>query len=442
MTTTGPTTAGRTTAGPRTAEAPAAPTASARAIADAATIVRGCDTLAGISQDADRTTRVYLSPEHARVNAVVAGWMQDAGLRTWQDAAGNLHGIVDSATPDAPVLLLGSHLDTVVDAGRYDGVVGVLMAIRTAARLAASGPLPFALQVIAFSDEEGTRFGKALLGSSAVAGVWDDAWWDLEDGDGVTLRQAFTDFGLDPARVREAALPPERLVGYLEAHIEQGPYLERAGQALGVVTSIASARRFSVEAVGEARHAGGTPYERRHDALLAAAEAALAVERICRAEQHVGTVGTMSVEPGAVNVVPGLARFSVDLRGEFDEGRDRVWESITAAFDEIGVRRGVTVSPTEVHRAPAVFCAPALMDAVRAGIASTGEAAPAELFSRAGHDAMSLGLVTDVAMLFLRNPDGISHHPDEFVSEDDVALGLDALAVAVERIVDDRAETP
>jgi len=420
---------------PRTATVPVA---SRRALADAATVVRWCDTLAAVSQDPDRITRVYLSPEHAQVDAIVAGWMRDAGLETWQDAAGNLHGRVAGAAPDAPVLLLGSHLDTVVDAGRYDGVVGVLMAIRTVARLVEGGPLPFALEVIAFSDEEGTRFGKALLGSSAVAGVWDDGWWDLVDGDGVTLRQAFIDFGLDPARVGEAAVRPEQVVGYLEAHIEQGPWLEQAGQALGVVTSIASARRFSVEVVGEARHAGGTPYERRHDALLAAAEAALAVERICRAEQHVGTVGTMTVEPGAVNVVPGLARFAVDLRGEFDEGRDRVWDAITDAFDEIAARRGVTVTPTEVHRAPAVFCAERLTDAVRAGITATGESAPAELFSRAGHDAMSLGLVTDVAMLFLRNPDGISHHPDEFVSEDDVALGLDALAVAVERIADDR----
>lgn len=422
-----------------TAAAQTVPTASGRALADAATVVRWCDELAAVSQDDGRITRVYLSPEHARANAVVDGWMRDAGLETWQDAAGNLHGRVAGATPDAPVLLLGSHLDTVVDAGRYDGVVGVLMAIRTVARVTVAGPLPVALEVVAFSDEEGTRFGKALLGSSAVAGVWDEGWWDLEDGDGVTLRDAFTAFGLDPERVGEAAVRPERLVGYLEAHIEQGPWLERAGQALGVVTSIASARRFAVEAVGEARHAGGTPYERRHDALLAAAEAALAVERICRAEQHVGTVGTMTVEPGAVNVVPGLARFSVDLRGEFDEGRDRVWETIVAAFDEIAARRGVTVTPTEVHRAPAVFCAPRLTAAVRAGIVATGETDPAELFSRAGHDAMSLGLVTDVAMLFLRNPDGISHHPDEFVSEDDVALGLDALAVAVERVADDLA---
>ncbi|TCL87028.1 allantoate deiminase [Curtobacterium sp. PhB142] len=409
-------------------------TATALGTADAELVARWCDELALVTEETGRITRVYLSPEHARVNGIVAGWMQDAGLTTWQDAAGNLHGRVGGMAPDAPVLLLGSHLDTVVDAGRYDGIVGVLMAVRTAARLTAAGPLPVALEVIAFSDEEGTRFGKALLGSSAVAGVWDESWWDLADGDGVTLREAFTRFGLDPARVGDAAADPTTLAGYLEAHIEQGPYLEQAGQALGVVTSIASARRFSVEAVGEARHAGGTPYERRHDALLAAAEAALAVERICRASHHVGTVGTMTVEPGAVNVVPGLARFSVDLRGEFDDGRDAVWDELTKAFSLIGERRGVSVTPTEVHRAPAVFCAPRLMDAVRAGIESTGETAPMELFSRAGHDAMSLGLVTDVAMLFLRNPDGISHHPDEFVSTPDIALGLDALAVAVEQV--------
>jgi allantoate deiminase len=416
--------------------------ASERAQEAAARVVARCDELAAVTETPGHITRVYLSPEHARANEIVGGWMHDAGLRTWQDAAGNLHGRAAGITPDAPVLLLGSHLDTVVDAGRYDGVVGVLIAIEVIARLVHDhGALPFALEVVAFSDEEGTRFGKALLGSSAVAGVWDDSWWDLRDADGTTVRAAFESFGLDPARVGEAAVDPASLVGYLEAHIEQGPYLEQADQALGLVTSIASARRFTVQAVGEARHAGGTPYERRHDALLAAAEAALAVERICRAEQHIGTVGTMAVEPGAVNVVPGLATFAVDLRGEFDDGRDRVWDAVTEAFRAIGDRRGVVITPTEVHRAPAVFCAPRLMDAVRAGIVATGEPDPLELFSRAGHDAMSLGLVTEVAMLFLRNPDGISHHPDEFVSAADVALGLDALAAAVERLAADHPPT-
>ncbi|MGN8048804.1 allantoate amidohydrolase [Curtobacterium sp. 22159] len=405
---------------------------ASRAATDLATRIAGrCDELARISSMPDGIRRVYLSSEHARANDLAARWMTDAGLRVRQDAAGNLRGRT-AGDDTRPVLLLGSHLDTVVDAGRYDGIVGVLMGIAIVEMLGDRvHDLPVTIEVIAFSDEEGTRFGKALMGSSAVAGVWDDAWWELVDEDGVTLRDAFTAFGLDPARVHEAAVDPATLVGYLEAHIEQGPYLERADQALGVVTSIAAARRFTVDVVGEARHAGGTPYEMRHDALLGAAEAALAVERICIAERHVGTVGTMHVEPGAVNVVPGHARFSVDLRGEFDDGRDRVWDEITSAFDAIAGRRGLRVSVSEVHRAPAVFCAPRLTDAVRSGIATTGEGQPMELFSRAGHDAMSLGLVTDVAMLFLRNPGGISHHPDEFVSTDDVALGLDALLAAV-----------
>ncbi|WP_258368464.1 MULTISPECIES: allantoate amidohydrolase [unclassified Curtobacterium] len=412
--------------------------ASRPAAARAATIADRCDELAAVTSMEGGIRRVYLSAEHARANTIAAGWMEQAGLRTWQDAAGNLHGRVAALGADGdprPVLLVGSHLDTVVDAGRYDGIVGVLMGIALVELLGDRvHDLPFAIQVVAFSDEEGTRFGKALLGSSAVAGVWNDAWWDLADGDGTTLRDAFTAFGLDPARVGEAAVDAGSLAGYLEAHIEQGPFLDRSGQALGVVTSIAAARRFSVEVVGEARHAGGTPYEMRHDALLGAAEVALAVERTCVAEQHIGTVGTMTVEPGAVNVIPGHARLSVDLRGEFDDGRDRVWDALVAEFDRIAERRGLTITPTEVHAAPAVFCAPRLMDAVRTGIRATGEPTPPELFSKAGHDAMSLGLVTDVAMLFLRNPDGISHHPDEFVSVADIALGLDALVAAVEAL--------
>ncbi|KTS14409.1 allantoate amidohydrolase [Microbacterium testaceum] len=406
-------------------------------IAAAARRVMGrCEELARVSSMTDGIERVYLSPEHARVNRLAAEWMRELGMSTRQDAAGNQVGrLAPAGDRDAPALLMGSHLDTVPDAGRFDGIVGVLMALEVVRLLRrvddegmASSPFPFALEVIAFSDEEGTRFGKALLGSSAVAGQWDPAWWDLTDADGSTLREAFREFGLDPGRIGEAARRPDQLVGYLEAHIEQGPELDRAGLSLAAVSSIASARRFQLVVEGEARHAGGTPYDMRRDALLGASEAALAVERICRAEHHiVGTVGQLEAFPGAVNVVPGEAVFSLDLRGEFDETRDHTWDQISAELDAIMGRRRLRWRSREVHSAPAVFCEPLLQDVVRAGI---GGEAPT-LFSRAGHDAMAIGAITGVGMLFLRNPDGISHHPDEAVSSADVAAGIRALAEAV-----------
>ncbi|PNW10091.1 allantoate amidohydrolase [Microbacterium testaceum] len=406
-------------------------------IASAARRVMGrCEELARVTSTPGSITRVYLSPEHARVNRLAAEWMRELGMTTRQDAAGNQIGrLAPAGAPDAPALLMGSHLDTVPDAGRFDGIVGVLMALevvrlirRVDAEGTASSPFPFALEVVAFSDEEGTRFGKALLGSSAVAGQWDESWWELTDADGSTLREAFREFGLDPGRVGEAARRPEQLVGYLEAHIEQGPELHRSGQALAAVSSIASARRFQLVVEGEARHAGGTPYDMRRDALLGASEAALAVERICRGEHHiVGTVGQLEAFPGAVNVVPGEAHFSLDLRGEFDDSRDHAWDEIARELAAIMGRRGLRWTAREVHSAPAVFCAPLLQDVVRAGI---GGEAPT-LFSRAGHDAMSIGAITEVGMLFLRNPDGISHHPDEAVAGADVAAGIRALAEAV-----------
>lgn len=417
-------------------------------------VMARCDELARVTATPDGITRVYLSPEHARVNRLVAEWMRELGMRTWQDAAGNQFGRIEPASTgsarggsDLPALLLGSHLDTVLDAGRYDGIVGVLMALEIVRLLrvptddgaASDGtvwrvPLPFAIEVVAFSDEEGTRFGKALLGSSAVSGGWDEAWWQLTDADGVTLHRAFLEFGLDPGRIGEAAKHPDELVAHLEAHIEQGPELDRAGLPLAVVSSIASARRFQLVVEGEARHAGGTPYDLRRDALLGASEAALAVERICAAEHHiVGTVGRFEAFPGAVNVIPGEVQFSLDLRGEFDGERDRVWGVLTRELDAIMGRRGLRWHGREIHSAPALFCEPLLRDVVAAGIARAqpdGGEAPI-VFSRAGHDGMALGAITGVGMLFLRNPDGISHHPDEAVSAGDVAHGIRALFEAV-----------
>lgn len=404
-------------------------------------VLERCDELMGYSARVGALERVYLSPEHAAVNTVVAAWMRAAGLDTETDAAGNLWGrrAADGApqrpaTPGDPALVLGSHLDTVPDAGRYDGMLGVVLAIAVAHRLR-EVPLPFALEVAGFSDEEGTRFGKALLGSCAASGQWDEAWWEQADADGVTLREAFTRFGLDPARVGDAARRPQDLVGYLEAHIEQGPVLESLDLPLAYVTTIAGARRFVLTVTGEARHAGGTPFARRRDALVAAAHLVTRVEELAVAAGCLATVGDLRVSPGAVNVIPGRAELTLDLRGRTDADRDALWERIAAAGRDIAHERGVTFEHAETHRAPSTTCDRRLSAAVAEGIAAVvpglvPDTVPG-LWSPAGHDGMAMAAVTGVGMLFVRCRGGISHHPDEHVEPADVAAALDAYTAAV-----------
>ncbi|MGY2079583.1 allantoate amidohydrolase [Modestobacter sp. SYSU DS0657] len=410
----------------------------------AAEVLARCAELDRFSAAPDHLERRYLTGEHAAANRHVAGWMAQAGLRTWQDAAGNQWGRREGGSAGLPALVLGSHLDTVPDAGSYDGMLGVVMAIAVAERLR-EAPLPFALEVVGFSDEEGARFGKALLGSQAAAGTWDAAWWSLRDGDGVSLHQAFLDFGLAPDRVGEAARRPAELVGYLEAHIEQGPYLEAADRSLGCVTAIAGARRFRLAVLGEARHAGGTPYPRRRDALIGASEAVVAIERLARASDCIATVGRLEVSPGAVNVIPGRVDLTLDLRAATDGARDRMWELLQAEITAICDRRGLRLEVEETHRAAAAPCAPWLQQAVVDGIRATddvGADEPMALWSPAGHDAMAIAAVTDVGMLFVRCADGVSHSPDEDVREVDVARGLDAFAAAVLRVAATAAARP
>ncbi|WP_244931892.1 allantoate amidohydrolase [Nocardioides sp. W7] len=396
----------------------------------AAIVLERCTALDRFTSMTTGLERVHLSPEHAGANALAAEWMAQAGLRTWTDAAGNICGRREGREPGLPALLLGSHLDTVPDAGSYDGMLGVVMAVAVAERLRGT-ELPFALEVIGFSDEEGTRFGKALLGSQAVAGTWDEDWWVLRDKDGVSLLQAFQEFGLDPRRIGDAARRPEELVGYLEAHIEQGPYLEAADASLGYVTTIAGARRFRLSVIGEARHAGGTPYHRRKDALVGAAEAITTIERMARASECIATVGRIQVRPGAVNVIPGRADLTLDLRAATDVERDAMWGAMLAELQHLCDARGLRLDVVETHVAPAAPCAAWLQRAVVAGIAGTGDPSPMGLWSRAGHDAMAIAAIADVGMLFVRCYDGISHHPGEAVREIDVARGLDAFEATV-----------
>ena len=400
------------------------PVGAARALAR-------CDALAAVTSLPSGIERVSLSPEHRAANALVGEWMREAGLAVHQDAAGNLCGRVEGERPGLPALVLGSHLDTVTDAGRYDGMLGVLLAIEVVERTDAAA-LPFALEVIGFTDEEGTRFGNALYGSRAFAGRVDDAWLATPDRHGTTVAQAMTAFGLDPARIGDAARRPEELVGYLETHIEQGPELLDADLPLAVVPAIGGARRFALQVTGRAGHAGGTPYPRRRDALVAAAEIVTAVERIAIATGTIGTVGRIEAEPGGVNVVPGVCRFSLDLRAETDAARDAAFAAIDAAAREVCARRGVAWGCEEIYRADTTACDPALVAAVEAGIRATGDAEPLRIWSRAGHDGMAVADVTGVAMLFLRcGNDGVSHSPDETVTEADTAAALDAFAATV-----------
>jgi allantoate deiminase len=328
--------------------------------------------------------------------------------------------------------LLGSHLDTVRDAGRYDGMLGVVTAIECVAQLHQTQQrLSFAVEVIGFADEEGVRFGATLLGSRAVAGTFDPKALEARDGAGIVLAEALREFGLDPAALPTAARTPQQLLAYVELHIEQGPVLERAGLGVGCVSSINGATRLAVDYRGHAGHAGTVPMTGRQDALCAAAEAILHVEQRCGAEPDlVGTVGRIEAAPGAVNVIPGRCRFTVDIRAPDDVQRERAVAEVRLALLALAARRDIAAEITTLHESPAAPCAPWLMQQIDRAIEAEGLAA-VRLPSGAGHDAMAMAAIAAIGMIFVRCAGGISHHPDERISEADAALG----AATLERFV-------
>ena len=382
-----------------------------------------CEALAQCSEETGTLTRVFLSPEQRAANALVQGWMREAGMSARLDAIGNVVGRYEGNAAGAPCLMLGSHLDTVRNAGKYDGMLGVVAAIDCVHALHERGTrLPFALEVLGFADEEGVRFGATLLGSRAIAGTFDTKLLDSRDSGGTSMREALTAFGLDPGNIAQAARRRGDVLAYAELHIEQGPVLEAEDLPVGVVTAINGATRVAVDIDGLAGHAGTVPMALRRDALAAAAECVLAIESRCASEPSlVGTAGSIEAAPGATNVIPGIARFTIDIRAPRDEQRRHAKADIEAAITAICTRRNVKVAIRQTHEGMTTACAPWLQDQI--GRAIEAEGLPARrLPSGAGHDGMAIVDLVDIGMLFVRCEGGISHNPLEAITVEDAEL--------------------
>jgi allantoate deiminase len=391
-------------------------------------IMRRIETLARLSEEPGRITRSFASLAMLRAVKLVAGWMREAGMKTRVDAVGNLFGHYPGTKPGAKIVLLGSHLDTVRNAGKFDGPLGVLLAIACVEQLHKSKMrLPFAIEVVGFADEEGVRYQTTYLGSKAAVGRFNRRDLKRLDADGISMAEAIKNFGGDPAGIGSAKLSAKQLLAYIEAHIEQGPVLEQKNQAVGVVIDIAGQTRAQVKFSGLAGHAGTVPMAQRRDALCAAAEFLLTVERHAQKSRGlVATVGQISAEPGASNVIPGEARLTLDLRHASDTHRRAATRELRDKALAIAQRRKTKLTFEEVHEAGTVGCCPKLTALLAQAVRRRQKVVP-RMSSGAGHDAAVVAGITPVAMLFIRCKGGISHHPDEAVSLKDVRMSLDVL---------------
>ena len=391
--------------------------------------------LSVISSDPQRLTRLYLTAEHRKAADLVGSWMRVAGMTVTEDALGTVRG---HWRPDLKRrLLIGSHIDTVIDAGKYDGPLGVVAGILAVRELVARGvDLPFGIDVLAFGDEEGSRFRTTLSSSAACAGIFDKAWLSVADNNGVTFADALKAYGKSPDDIAAAAYDRADVVGYIEVHIEQGPVLEARNFPLGVVTGIIGQSRMQVAVTGEAGHAGTVPMWLRRDALAGFAELMTVIESTAREQADdsmVATVGRIEAFPGATNVIPGRVQASLEVRSATDNRRHEAIRKITDAAAEIGERRGLGFDFEAAHETQTTACTPFMQDLLADAIASLGHE-PFRLASGAGHDALSMAKLCPVAMLFVRCKGGISHNPAEFAAESDMGLAVSALVRFIERL--------
>ncbi len=402
----------------------------------ARSVMEQCALLGTFSEEADRLTRPSLTASMRKVDEMVAQWMREAGMQVQQDAIGNLFGRYESdrgGQAGIKTLLLGSHLDSVRDAGRYDGPLGVLIALACVERLQQRQQrLPFAIEVIGFTDEGGLRFHSAYLGSKMASGQLDQAMLSLKDNDGITIADAMLSYGntLDTTVSQisqRSRWQSDELLGYCEVHIEQGPVLEAEKLPLGVVAAIVGQSRIQIDFRGEAGHAGTVPMSLRRDALCGAAEFVLAVEGLGRETPGlVTTVGQVDVRPGASNVIVGHVHLSLDVRHQDDHVRLRACQQLRELAEAICQRRQLTYQWQVMLDHPATRCDSHLMHNLEKTIATLGYPIR-QLNSGAGHDAVIMGGITAIAMLFVRCKGGISHHPDESVTVEDVSVAIDVL---------------
>ena len=398
-----------------------------------------CNVLGSISEEPDRLTRPFASDAMRRAYDAVTAWMRGAGMEVGRDNIGNLRARYEGATGAHKTLLIGSHLDSVRDAGKYDGPLGVLVGIAAVKGLHDRGArLPFAIEVVAFADEEGLRYGTTYLGSKALAGTFDAADLQRTDAAGVTMAQAIRTFGGDPQRIGEDRWNAGDLLGYCEVHIEQGPVLETRNLPLGVVSAIAGQSRFQMTFTGEAAHAGTTPMNLRRDALVAASKFVDVVDIHARFQEGlVATVGQLTVKPGAANVVPGEVTLSLDIRHAHDAERLTAAERFIHLASGIGKDKGIALTTTRISENATVPTSPRLTSLLAQ--AAQDLAHPAiQLASGAGHDAVVMAGLTEIAMLFVRCKGGISHNPAESVTEEDVAVAIDVLGRFLELLAAER----
>jgi allantoate deiminase len=386
-------------------------------------VIARCRKLASFSEDAGGTRRTFLSPPMHDCHREVTSWMKTLGTTVSVDAVGNLRGIYSAAAPGAPRILIGSHLDTVPNAGAFDGILGVILAVGLVESLQGL-KLPFGIEAVGFSEEEGVRFGVPFIGSRALVGRVDDELLGRKDERGISVRKVIQDFGLNPNEVSKAMLRDD-VLGYVEFHIEQGPVLESLGRPLGVVEAIVGQNRLEFTFSGQANHAGTTPMNLRHDALAAAAEWILRVENLAkRTAGLVATVGFVEAKPGATNVIAGEARATLDIRHASDVARTEALDELIRQAESIAAKRGVTVKWRTLLAQHAVAMDPFLTGQIEQAIQKSGCEAH-RMASGAGHDAMILAEKVPAAMIFLRSPAGISHDPSESVHLDDVAKALE-----------------